>query len=159
MSSAYRHEAARIFAASAASRSRSSALPRVPISPRVRSRMPVRWPSTAIFNRVPPQVCSTSSRCAAIARISSEEAGILSCSFVSRATQRAPGTLIRYFAVEHDWLAVHQNVLNADGIVKRLVVGGLVLHLFRIEDCDIREHSRSQNAPVDDSHAACCLRS
>src|SRR5689334_7870122 len=71
MSSAYRHEAARIFAASAASRARSSALPRVPISPWVRSRIPVRYPSCAIFSRVPPQVCSTSSRCAARARMSS----------------------------------------------------------------------------------------
>src|SRR5208337_3502386 len=36
----------------------------------VRSRMPVRWPLCAAFNIVPPQVCSTSSRCAAMARMS-----------------------------------------------------------------------------------------
>ncbi len=32
--------------------------------------MPVRFPCTAIFSMVPPQVCSTSSRCAAMARTS-----------------------------------------------------------------------------------------
>src|SRR4029077_5286992 len=34
------------------------------------SRMPVLCPREAIFASVPPQVCSTSSRCAAMARIS-----------------------------------------------------------------------------------------
>src|SRR5229473_3705591 len=70
ISSACRHDMHSIFAASAASRARSSALPRVPISPWVKSRIPVRYPRCAIFSSVPPQVCSTSSRCAAMARMS-----------------------------------------------------------------------------------------
>src|ERR1700692_766288 len=70
ISSACRHPTPRIFAASAASRARSSALPRVPISPCVKSRMPVRCPRSPILSSVPPQVCSTSSRCAAMARMS-----------------------------------------------------------------------------------------
>ena len=45
-------------------------------SPRVRSRMPVRCPRPAIFSSVPPQVCSTSSRCAAIANMSRVEESI-----------------------------------------------------------------------------------
>src|SRR5205807_6672317 len=69
--SEFLQETRRILAASAASRARSSAVPRVPISPLVRSRMPVRCPRCAIFSSVPPQVCSTSSRWAAMARISS----------------------------------------------------------------------------------------
>jgi hypothetical protein len=62
--------AVRVGAASASAR-RSSAVPRVPDSPWVRSRMPVRQPRACIASRVPPQVCSTSSRCAAMARMSS----------------------------------------------------------------------------------------
>ncbi len=53
-----------------ASAARSSAVPRVPDSPRVRSRMAVVMPSERILSRVPPQVCSTSSRWAAMARMS-----------------------------------------------------------------------------------------
>src|SRR5229473_8513987 len=71
ISSACRHDMHSIFAASAASRARPSALPRVPISPWVRSRIPARYPRCAIFSSVPPQVCSTSSRWAARARMSS----------------------------------------------------------------------------------------
>ena len=37
---------------------------------RVRSRMPVRQPRACMARRVPPQVCSTSSRWAAMARMS-----------------------------------------------------------------------------------------
>src|SRR5260221_8522975 len=70
MSSACRQLTPRIFAASSASRARSTAVPRVPISPCVRSRMPVRCPRCAAFSNVPPQVCSTSSRCAAMASMS-----------------------------------------------------------------------------------------
>src|SRR5260370_36389270 len=70
ISSARRQPAPRIRAALAASRARSWAEPRVPISPCVKSRMPVRCPRCAIFSSVPPQVCSTSSRCAAMARMS-----------------------------------------------------------------------------------------
>src|SRR5579884_1207777 len=73
MSSACRQLTPRIFAASAASAARSSAEPRVPASPCVRSRMAVRHPSAFIFRRVPPHVCSTSSRCAATARMSAIE--------------------------------------------------------------------------------------
>src|SRR5665213_831167 len=58
------------FAASAASVARCSALPRVPASPCVRSSIAVRSPRAAIRNSVPPQVCSTSSRWAAIAKTS-----------------------------------------------------------------------------------------
>src|ERR1700674_1504994 len=72
MSSARRQPTPRILAASAASRARSSADPRVPISPCVRSRMPVCWPRCAALSSVPPQVCSTSPRCAAMARMSRE---------------------------------------------------------------------------------------
>src|SRR6266849_290885 len=71
MSRARRQETHRVFAASVASRARSWAVPRVPISPWVRSRMPVRCPRCAILSSVPPQVCSTSSRWAARARMSS----------------------------------------------------------------------------------------
>src|ERR1700693_1600720 len=74
ISRALRQLTPRILAASEASLARSSAVPRVPISPWVRSRMPVRCPRCAIFSSVPPQVCSTSSRCAAMARISREVA-------------------------------------------------------------------------------------
>src|SRR4051812_18785048 len=70
MSRASRQFTFRSFAAAPASRARSSAVPRVPSSPLVRSRMPVECPKPAILSRVPPQVCSTSSRCAAIARMS-----------------------------------------------------------------------------------------
>src|SRR2546422_1009740 len=52
MSRARRQETHRIFATSAASRARSWAVPRVPISPWVRSRMPVRCPRWAIFLRI-----------------------------------------------------------------------------------------------------------
>src|SRR6266851_188336 len=50
-----------------ASLARVSGVPRVPISPAVRSRIPVLYPRCAIFRSVPPQVSSTSSGCAAIA--------------------------------------------------------------------------------------------
>src|ERR1700733_417906 len=76
MSRASLHETRSIFAASAASWARLSAVPRVPISPCVRSRMPVRLPCCAIFSNVPPQVCSTSSRWAAIAKTSSGVTGL-----------------------------------------------------------------------------------
>ena len=46
-----------------------SAEPRVPISPCVRSRIAVRCPSFAALISVPPQVSSTSSRWAAMARM------------------------------------------------------------------------------------------
>src|SRR6185503_9863648 len=65
------------FAASAASRARSSAVPRVPASPRVKSRIAVRSPRAAIRSSVPPQVCSTSSRCAAIASTSARPSASL----------------------------------------------------------------------------------
>src|SRR5450432_3341581 len=66
-----RHDTFRIFAAQAASFARVSGVPRVPISPPVKSKMPVLYPSWAIFNSVPPQVSSTSSGCAAMASKSS----------------------------------------------------------------------------------------
>ena len=79
--SAWRQPTPRMRAASSASRARSSAVPRVPASPWVRSRMAVRRPRAAMRSRVPPQVCSTSSRCAAMARTSAQKsvasAGIL----------------------------------------------------------------------------------
>ena len=50
-----------------ASSARSSAVPRVPLSPAVRSRMPVRYPASTARSRVPAQVSSTSSRWAAMA--------------------------------------------------------------------------------------------
>src|SRR5271165_677125 len=70
MSSARRQLTLRMRAASSASQARSSTVPRVPISPCVRSRMAVRRPRSAILSSVPPQVCSTSSRWAAMARMS-----------------------------------------------------------------------------------------
>src|SRR5258708_2346479 len=62
-----RHFTASDFAARAASLVRISGVPRVPISPAVKSRIPVLYPRCAIFSSVPPQVSSTSSGCAAIA--------------------------------------------------------------------------------------------
>ena len=62
---------------SAASAARSSAEPRVPASPCVRSRIAVRQPSAFILSSVPPHVCSTSSRCAAMARISAMELSVM----------------------------------------------------------------------------------
>src|SRR2546429_9834833 len=44
-----------------ASFARISGVPRVPISPAVKSRIPVLYPRCAIFSSVPPQVSSTSS--------------------------------------------------------------------------------------------------
>src|ERR1700722_4052131 len=73
MSSACLQPTPKIRAASAASAARSSAEPRVPASPCVRSRIAVRQPRAFILSSVPPQVCSTSSRCAAMARISAIE--------------------------------------------------------------------------------------
>ena len=60
----------RIVAARSASSARSDALPRVPVSPAVRSRIPTLYPASTAFNRVPAQVSSTSSRWAARARMS-----------------------------------------------------------------------------------------
>ncbi len=57
-------------AATDASLARICADPRLPISPWVRSRMPVVCPWRASLAMVPPQVSSTSSRCAAIASTS-----------------------------------------------------------------------------------------
>ena len=48
----------------------ASALPRVPVSPAVRSRIPARYPASTALSRVPAQVSSTSSRWAAMARMS-----------------------------------------------------------------------------------------
>src|SRR6266478_38157 len=62
-----RHLTASSLAALAASLARISGVPRVPISPAVRSRIPVLYPRCAIFSNVPPQVSSTSSGCAAMA--------------------------------------------------------------------------------------------
>src|SRR5437667_10465598 len=62
-----RHFTASNFAECPASLARSSGVPRVPISPAVKSRIPVLYPRCAIFSSVPPQVSSTSSGCAAIA--------------------------------------------------------------------------------------------
>src|SRR5467141_4062190 len=62
-----RHLTAISLAALAASLAPVSGVPRVPISPAVRSRIPVLYPRCAIFSSVPPQVSSTSSGCAAIA--------------------------------------------------------------------------------------------
>src|SRR6266481_2921326 len=62
-----RHFTASNFAACPASFARISGVPRVPISPAVKSRIPVLYPRWAIFKSVPPQVSSTSSGCAAIA--------------------------------------------------------------------------------------------
>src|SRR5467141_1311677 len=56
-----------VCAARSASAARVAASPRVPISPCVRSRMPTRCPARTARASVPPQVSSTSSRCAAIA--------------------------------------------------------------------------------------------
>ena len=55
MSNAFRQHALRILAASSASRARSSAVPHVPISPYVRSRIAVRRGRSAILRRVPPK--------------------------------------------------------------------------------------------------------
>src|SRR2546429_7015669 len=44
-----------------ASFARISGVPRVPISPAVKSRIPVLYPRCAIFSSVPPQVSSASS--------------------------------------------------------------------------------------------------
>ncbi len=49
------------------SSNRISGVPRVPISPAVRSMIPVLYPASAMRRSVPPQVCSTSSGCAAMA--------------------------------------------------------------------------------------------
>src|SRR6185369_16840673 len=65
-----RSETPRILAARAASSARSDALPRVPASPAVRSRIPTLYPASTAFRRVPAQVSSTSSRWAARARMS-----------------------------------------------------------------------------------------
>src|SRR3954463_3859174 len=60
----------KILAARSASSARREALPRVPLSPAVRSRIPILYPASMAFNRVPAQVSSTSSRWAARARMS-----------------------------------------------------------------------------------------
>ncbi len=57
--------------ASSDSATRSSGVPRVPMSPAVKSSAPVRYPCSPIRISVPPQVCSMSSGCAAIASTSS----------------------------------------------------------------------------------------
>src|SRR5881409_1240601 len=54
--------------ARSASAARVVASPRVPVSPWVKSMIPTRWPARTALASVPPQVSSTSSRWAAIAR-------------------------------------------------------------------------------------------
>src|SRR2546428_512203 len=61
----------RMCAASSASFARISGVPRVPISPRVMSATPVRWPRDFSFNNVPETLSSTSSGCEKIASTSS----------------------------------------------------------------------------------------
>src|SRR6266566_1365164 len=61
-------------AARSASAARVAASPRVPVSPWVRSMIPTRCPARTALARVPPQVSSASSRCAAIARTSTVSA-------------------------------------------------------------------------------------
>src|SRR5258708_2615871 len=90
ISRAWRKLTLRIFAASTASPARSSDVPRVPISPWVRSRIPVRCPRWAILSSVPPQVCSTSSRCAAMARTSSAGVSVILAHCYSKPEARYP---------------------------------------------------------------------
>ena len=58
-----RHAAPRTARASSASRSRSSGVPLVPSSPRVRSQSPTRMPRAVCFAMVPPRPISRSSGC------------------------------------------------------------------------------------------------
>ena len=72
------------------------------------------------------------------------------------ATQRTPRSLRRNASIPNHWPSIHKYVPYPNGVVHRIFERGHVLNRIRIEDCNIRKHSRPKNAAIHQAHAAGC---